>query len=93
MNPNARNVFEVPSDHPNLTTLYKCVKQERIGIPSTPFSRRYHGEFYPQARTRYSKHFLEKRQAYLSRGEILTPKEVLEVDNGLFVTNKFDSSS
>jgi hypothetical protein len=48
LNPSSRNVFEVPNpDHDHLTTLYKCVRMDRISISSTPFSRRYHGEFYP----------------------------------------------
>jgi hypothetical protein len=88
-NPNARNVFEVPSDLPReVTTLYKLVRSERIGTSSTPFNRRYHGEFYPQTRTRYSKSFLEKRLS--KKDTFLTPNDAFEQDFGLYVTNKFD---
>ena len=88
-NPNARNVFEVPSDLPReVTTLYKLVRTERIGTNSTPFNRRYHGEFYPQTRTRYSKSFLDKRMS--KKDTFLTPNDVFEQDFGLYVTNKFD---
>lgn len=51
---------------------------------------RYHGEFFSQPRTRYSKAFLEKRQVYKERGVDLTPKEVLEQDMGVYVINRIE---
>jgi hypothetical protein len=63
INMNSRYVFEVPAadDAPNATTIYKLTRQERVGSSNTPFNRRYHGDYYPVPRTRYTKSFLDKR--------------------------------
>ncbi len=55
-------VFEVPCEIPNVLTAYRYVKQERIGQP-TRFDRRYHGDFFPSSRTRFSLNYLSKRGA------------------------------
>ena len=45
----AKLVFEVPTDLG--TTVYRYIKQEKFAA-SSPFNKKYQGDFYPGLRTR-----------------------------------------
>lgn len=64
------------------------MKQEQIG-KATRFNRRYHGDFFPSPRTRYSISYLNKKASHQGT----KPEVLLESDHGIFVTNKCNDDS
>ena len=58
-------VFEVPCEVPQVTTVYRYIKQERFASYS-PFNKKYHGDFYSGSRIRYTSSYLIKKSQQIT---------------------------